>query len=87
MDEWTPDSMSCEDAKRVLQGIFLKSMAFLNFLLDGGHHRHSRCCPNEMENYVILDHIILGGMILIPQKHKGGLRVKYNSGFYIATNA
>ena len=25
-------------------------------------------------------------MILIPQKHKGGLRVKYNSGFYIATN-
>ena len=27
-----------------------------------------------------------GGMIFIPQKHKGGLRVKYNSGFYIATN-
>ena len=25
-------------------------------------------------------------MIFIPQKHKGGLRVKYNSGFYIATN-
>ena len=26
-----------------------------------------------------------GGMIFIPQKHKG-LRVKYNSGFYIASN-
>ena len=22
MDEWTPESLSCEDAKRILQGIF-----------------------------------------------------------------
>lgn len=28
----------------------------------------------------------LGGMMFIPQKHKEGLRVKYNSGFFIATN-
>uniref|UniRef100_A0A7M5WTS3 Uncharacterized protein n=2 Tax=Clytia hemisphaerica TaxID=252671 RepID=A0A7M5WTS3_9CNID len=46
MDEWTPDSLACEDAKRVLQG----------------------------------------GLIFVPQKHKGASRVKYNSGFYIATN-
>ena len=36
---------------------------------------------NTFHNY-----IVVGGMIFIPQKHKGGLRVKYNSGFYIATN-
>ncbi|XP_066930600.1 uncharacterized protein [Clytia hemisphaerica] len=46
MDEWTPDSLSCEDAKRVLQG----------------------------------------GMNFLPQKHKSGLRVNYNSGFFITTN-
>jgi len=23
MDEWTSDSLSCEDAKRILQGVFL----------------------------------------------------------------
>ncbi|XP_066929136.1 uncharacterized protein [Clytia hemisphaerica] len=46
MDEWTPDSLSCEDAKRVLQG----------------------------------------GMNFLPQKHKEGLRVNYNSGFFITTN-
>ena len=37
-------------------------------------------------NFFFLYRIIVGGMIFIPQKHKGGLRVKYNSGFYIATN-
>uniref|UniRef100_A0A7M5X1I1 SF3 helicase domain-containing protein n=1 Tax=Clytia hemisphaerica TaxID=252671 RepID=A0A7M5X1I1_9CNID len=46
MDEWTPDSLSCEDAKRVLQG----------------------------------------GMNFVPQKHKNGLRINYNSGFFITTN-
>ena len=29
MDEWTPDSMSCEDAKRVLQGMFPKIRYFV----------------------------------------------------------
>jgi len=24
MDEWTPDSLSCEDAKRILQGLYKK---------------------------------------------------------------
>ncbi|XP_066931772.1 uncharacterized protein [Clytia hemisphaerica] len=46
MDEWTPDSLSCEDAKRVLQG----------------------------------------GMNFVPQKHKNGWRINYNSGFFITTN-
>lgn len=30
MDEWTPDSLACEDAKRVLQGKYIDSM-----LLEG----------------------------------------------------
>ena len=25
MDEWTPDSLSCEDAKRILQGMCIKN--------------------------------------------------------------
>lgn len=28
----------------------------------------------------------LGGMFMLPQKHKSGTRVKYNSGFFITTN-
>ena len=29
MDEWTPDSLSCEDAKRILQGFNNYSICFL----------------------------------------------------------
>ena len=28
----------------------------------------------------------LGGLIFIPQKHKSGSRIKYNSGFFLTTN-
>lgn len=28
MDEWTPDSLSCEDAKRILQGIPTAKISF-----------------------------------------------------------
>jgi len=29
---------------------------------------------------------VLGGLVFIPQKHKDGVRVKFNSGFFITTN-
>lgn len=32
MDEWTPDSLSCEDAKRVLQGFFLSQLFYLWYI-------------------------------------------------------
>ena len=29
---------------------------------------------------------LTGGLIFIPQKHKPGSRIKYNSGFFLTTN-
>ena len=46
MDEWTSNSLSCEDAKRILQG----------------------------------------GSFCVSIKHQSGVKVKYNSGFFITTN-
>ena len=31
-------------------------------------------------------YLLKGGLIFVPQKHKNATQVKYNSGFYIATN-
>ncbi|XP_066925534.1 uncharacterized protein [Clytia hemisphaerica] len=46
MDEWTPECLGCDDAKRILQG----------------------------------------GLLFLPQKHKQGNRIRYNSGFFLTTN-
>ena len=31
-------------------------------------------------------HLYLGGLIVVPQKHKGSVTSHYNSGFFITTN-
>lgn len=38
MDEWTPDSLSCEDAKRVLQGMY--SSIFIHCGIPYTYHTH-----------------------------------------------
>ena len=78
MDEWTPDSLSCEDAKRVLQGngtILSIEVFYLSVCLT--YNTHGIHC------FFI---IILGGLVFLPQKHKEASRVRYNSGIFITTN-
>ena len=74
MDEWTSDSLNCEDAKRILQGNF-------NDLLF---------CINHLGFTTIFLYfqlfILLGGLIMLSQKHADAKRVNYRSGFFITTN-
>jgi len=92
MDEWTSDSLSCEDAKRLLQGIIILVMlfcsivvaivcSFINAILSIRFQLEMRFAFTVIESV-----FSLGGMIVVPQKHRGSVTSHYNSGFFITTN-
>jgi len=72
MDEWTADSLSCEDAKRILQGLCI-CMCLTCY------------CSLEFSTKCYIKYP-LGGLIVVPQKHKESVTSHYNSGFFITTN-
>lgn len=78
MDEWTPDSLSCEDAKRILQGKLLFTILWFRVLAA---QKPTRTVIKQFT----LDSFT-GGLVFLPQKHKEASRVKYNSGVFITTN-
>ena len=82
MDEWTIDSLCCEDAKIILQGYYLSILLLCSmfyFQLTGFF----------VKMVIILDSMcisISGGILMVPQIHRETSKFIYNSGFYIATN-
>ena len=81
MDEWTSDSLSCEDAKRILQGIIRldTSNAQIISIISFPFNSHFLTC-------ILFVLIFEGGLFMLSQKHTATKRVNYRSGFFITTN-
>ena len=79
MEEWTSDSLSCEDAKRILQGTFID-------LLCSKLYRVSRLVYCNLIFHFLYFKFLSGGLLMVPQKHKDSSRFIYQSGFFITTN-
>ena len=88
MDEWTNDSLCCEDAKRILQGYYL----FILLLFFVTTPPYSMLCFQLkgffVKIFISLDSICIslsGGILMVLQKHRETSKFIYNSGFYITT--
>ena len=87
MDEWTNDSLCCEDAKRILQGYYLFILLLFSVTIPPCSALFS--VERNFCKDIILDSMCIslsGGILMVPQKHREASKFIYNSGFYITTN-
>ena len=89
MDEWTNDSLCCEDAKRILQGYYLFILLLFSVMTPHCSMFYFRLTGFFVKMVTILDSMCIslsGGILMVPQKHREASKFIYNSGFYITTN-
>ena len=89
MDEWTNDSLCCEDAKRILQGYYLFILLLFSVITPHCSMFYFRLTGFFVKKVTILDSMCIslaGGILMVPQKHGETSKFIYNSGFYITTN-
>ena len=89
MDEWTNDSLCCEDAKRILQGYYLFSLLLFSVITPPCSMFYFQLTAFFVKMVIILDSMCIsvsGGILMVPQKHREGSKFFYNSGFYITSN-
>ena len=87
MDEWTNDSLCCENAKRILQGYYLFILLLFSVTIPPCSALFS--VERNFCKDIILDSMCIslsGGILMVPQKHREASKFIYNSGFYITTN-
>ena len=87
LDEWTNDSLCCEDAKRILQGYYLFILLLFSVTIPPCSTLFS--LERNFWKHIILDNMCISlsaGMLTVPQKHSEASKFIYNSGFYITTN-
>ena len=88
-DEWTNDSLYCEDAKRILQGYYLFILLLFSVITPHCSMFYFQLTGFFVKMVIILDSMCIslsGGILLVPQKHREASKCIYNSGFYITTN-
>ena len=89
MDEWTNDSLCCEDAKRILQGYYLFILLLFSVMTPHCSMFYFRLTGFFVKMVTILDSMCIslsGGILMVPKKHREASKFIYNSGFYITTN-
>ena len=89
MDEWTNDSLCCEDAKRILQGYYLFIQLLFSVITPPCSMFYFQLIGFFVHTFIILDSMCIslsGGILMVPQKHRQASKFIYNSGFYITTN-
>ena len=89
MDEWTNDSLCCEDAKRILQGYYLFILLLFSVMTPHCSMFYFRLTGFFVKMVTILESMCIslsGGILMVPQKHREASKFIYNSGFYITTN-
>ena len=89
MDEWTNDSLCCEDAKRILQGYYLFILLLFSVINPHCSKFYFQLTGFFVKMFIILDSMCIslsGGILMVPQKHREASKLIYNSGFYITTN-
>ena len=87
MDEWTNDSLCCEDANRILQGYYLFILLLFSVKIPPCSALFS--VERNFCEDIILDSMCMslsGGILMVPQKRRKASKFIYNSGFYITTN-
>ena len=89
MDEWTNDSLCCEDAKRILQGYYLFILLLFSVITPPCSLFYFQLTGFFVKMVIILDSNCIslsGGILMVPQEHREASKFIYNSGFYITTN-
>ena len=89
MDEWTNDSLCCEDAKRILQCYYLFILLLFSVINPHCSKFYFQLTRFFVKIFIILDSMCIslsGGIMRVPQKHGGASKFIYNSGFYVTTN-
>ena len=89
MDEWTNDSLCCEDAKRILQGCYLFILLLFSVTISPCSMLYFQFKLFFLKIFIILDSMCIllwGGILMVLQKHREASKFVYNSGFYIITN-
>ena len=89
MDEWTNDSLFCEDAKRILQGYYLFTLLLFSVTIPPCSMLYCQLKGFFVKIFIILDSICIslsGGILMVPQIHREASKFIYNSGFCITTN-
>ena len=89
MDEWTNDSLCCEDSKRTLQGYYLFILILFSVITPHCSKFYFQVTGFFVKILIILDSMCIslsGGILMAPQKHREASKFIYNSGFCIITN-
>ena len=89
MDEWTNDSLFCEDVKRTLQGYYLFILLLFSVITPPCSMFYFQLTGFFVKMVIILNSMCIslsGGMLIVPQKHRKVSKLISNSGFYITTN-
>ena len=89
MDEWTNDSLFCEDAKRILQGYYLFILLLFSVTIPPCSMLYFQLKGFFVKIFIILDSICIslsGGILMVPQIHREASKFIYNSGFCVTTN-
>ena len=89
MDEWTNDSLCCEDGKRIFQGYYLFILLLLSVLTPPCSAFYFQLTGFFVKTVIILGSMCIslsGGILMFPQKHRKASKFINNSGFYITTN-
>ena len=89
MDEWTNDSLCCENAKRILQDYYLFILLLFYVTIPPCSMLYFQLRGFFVKIFIILGSMCIslsGGILMVPQKHREASKFIYNSGFYITTN-
>ena len=88
-DEWTNDSLCCEDAKKILQGYYLFILLLFSLITPPCSMFYFQLTEFFVKMFIILDSMCIllsGGILMIPQKYTEVSKFIHNSDFYITTN-
>ena len=71
MDQWTNDSLCCEDAKRILQGYYLFILLLFSVITPRCSMFYFQVTGFFVKVVIILDSMCIslsGGILMVPQK-------------------
>ena len=83
MDEWTEDSLCCEDTKKLLQGKYITCgvcLSVFNGCYDMAFSDYY-IIPNHDSFIILLMNALyfLGGLVYLSRKNKDAIKVNYKS--------
>ena len=87
MDEWTNDSLCCEDAKRILQGYYLFILLLFSVTIlpcSALFSVERNFCKDINLGSICIS--LSSGILMVPQKHRQASKFIYDSDFFITTN-